>query len=162
MGIGIGAQIDIDPGLQSLIDILKQSDILRIIPAQDGPGFNISINTAAPELRACIGYLATAMKIAPDVVEFIGIEFEVLARELEGIYGFEWAAWLKPVNHKTSLDFLNIEGRSVVSDDYIGLIKHLPNISTEGRVVVFISIIERIIRKAACLDGLIAIPAYGI
>ena len=159
MSLGIGPQVDISPRLQAFIDALKQTDILRIIPAHSGPGLEITVYATAPESGACIRKLATAAEIPPDIIELIAVEFEFLTRNFKRVNCFKGTRWRQPMDHEAGADFLHVEGIAVMRDDYIRTIKHLPKLPTQMRIVCFADVIIWIVREAMRLYWL-SLPAH--
>ncbi len=160
MGGGIGSQIEIGPRLQALICALEQPHVLRIIAPHCGPGFWVSFDATTPESGPCIRHLAATAEIPPDIIELIAVEFEFFACYLKGVNGLKGTWWREAIDDKTSPDFLYVEGIAVMRDDYIRLIKNLPQVSAEMRVACFTGLVRWVVREAIRFDRL-AVAACG-
>lgn len=141
----------ISPRLQSLINALKQPNVLRVIPTHQTPGFCIAGLTPSPQLRACVRDFAAAIQLPPNIVEFIATECEDFAGEFKCVYSLKRGWWLVAMDGKTRHDFLDVKGHSIVPYDNLRLIQDRPEVGRKRNVRVLITLIDGIIRKAVGL-----------
>ena len=161
MGIVEGAEINLSPRLQAIVNFLKEDNILRIIFAQDVPCFAISLHAGSPEMGARVRELATAAELASEIIELITRELTHLPAYLKGVNRLKWRGGWEPINNESRPDFPYIEGVSIVSDDEIGLIEDFPEMSTEGKIAVSLFGIIGIIAETIGLDRFCPLPHYG-
>jgi len=158
MTLGIGPQVDISPRLQALEYCLQQTHILRIVPAHGFPGLSVAENALTPKFRAAVLYLAPYTKIAPDVIEFIAVKLESFSGEFKCVYSPERGRWLVAVNSETRVDFLNVEGVPIMSDNNLRLIKDALEAGYKPGIVLWGFFVIWVIRETIGLNLFVAHP----
>ena len=161
MSLGIGPQVDISPRLQALEYCLQQTHILRIVPSHGFPGLSVAENALTPKFRAAVLYLAPHTKIAPDVIEFVAIKLESFSGEFKCVYSPERGRWLVAMNGETRVDFLNIEGIPIMSNNNISLIKDAFEAGYEPRIVLWGFFVMWVIRETIGLNLFVPFPEHG-
>ena len=127
MSIRTGIEVEVrmigSKRFQALIDPLKQSNILGVIAKHLIPRACFALHAAKPEVFARMCDFAATAEDATEVVEFITIELEELARNLQCIDGLEWRWSMELVGEEAGAGLLEIEGVPIVSDDDISRVK---------------------------------------
>lgn len=86
------------PGLQLLIDALQQTNVLGVIAPHPFPCLPIPCNALPPDVCPHVPDLPPHPQVAAEMVKLVGVEFEVLAGDLERVHGLVGGGWGKPVD----------------------------------------------------------------
>ncbi len=127
-GIDVEVRMVGSERFQTLIDPLKQSNILGVIAMHLIPRACFALHAAKPEVFARMCDFAATAEDATEVVEFITIELEELARNLQCINGLEWRWSMELVGDEAGARLLKIEGIPIVSDDDISRVQNAPKV----------------------------------
>lgn len=73
------------PRTNAVIDLLKETNILRVILPHDAPASFIARHAAEPQMRACVRQLRANAKITSKIIKLIRVKLKMPSSNLKGI-----------------------------------------------------------------------------
>ncbi len=126
-GVHVQVGVVCGPRFQTLINPLKQDNVVRVICHEVVPRALFALKAAKPEVLTRMRELTATPKDGAQVIEFIAVEFEELSCSEEGIEGLEWTTGLQFMEEEPGVAFLYIECY-IMGDNDVGLIEYSPEV----------------------------------
>ncbi len=99
-------------------------------------------------MSASMGKLAADLQILAQIIELVRPELKMLPGDLERVYGAIWRWWGKAMRDEPCVGLLDIKRIPVMSDQYIGLVKNLPEMLDKGFIALLVLLIGGKVRQS--------------
>jgi hypothetical protein len=149
------------PWLDVVIQRVQERYVVAVIPAHLSPRFGITPHAPEPEVLPGVWHFTPYPKEAACGVKLIGIQAELLPKDLKRVDSPVWRWRFKLMVEKAGSGFWEIEAIAIVRDGDITTAQELMKILDQEPVVRQVLFISRVFWERLDSDLTVALPTVG-